>query len=197
MITINDFTEFKKGDIVSLSNYQIMVELNQISVDFELKDIREYTDPNGYAHYTGYLLHTHLDAYLMYMLMIRRVGSDVDIILYYLDTEGDVSEAGQIVLSEDGQNLQKRFDLALTDSEGNIQEVTWGQKAAGTLFGVKFSDSESDDNTTKTIAEYCTNDECGNNPHAFLEWSGDSSSGWVELWVGHELKLIDIQLYKT
>jgi hypothetical protein len=197
MLTINDFTGFQKGGIVSLSTSQIMVDFNQLSVDFEIKDVREYTEPNGALHYTGYLLHSHLEADLMYMLMVRRVGTDFDMILYYLDTEGDVSEAGEIVLSEDGENFQERFDLALTDGDGNTQEVTWDQKGSGTFFGVEFSDGESEDDATKTITEYFTNDDCGGNPHAFLEWSGDCEHGWVELWMGHEVNLTDVQLYNA
>jgi len=195
MLTVTDFSGFRKGGIVTLSTQQIIEDFNTLSVDFEIKDVREYNEPNGSLDYTGYLLHTHLDADLMYMLMVRRVGDDFDMLLYYLDIEGDVSEAGEVVLSDDGENFKNRFETVLEDADGNPQEVTWDQKGAGTFFGVNYSDGE--DEGTKTISEYFTNDECGNNPHAFLEWSGTSEQGWVEMWMGHEVSLTDVTLFNT
>lgn len=197
MLTVDDFTGFKTGGIVSLSTAQIIEDFNAISVDFEIKDVRTYYEPNGSLNYTGYLLHSHLDADLMYMLMVRRVGNDFDMILYYLDIEGDVSEAAEIVLNESGDNFLERFNVALIDADGNPQEVTWDQKGAGTFFGVEYSDSESEKDATKTISEYFTNDECGGNPHAFLEWSGDAEHGWIEMWMGHEVNPSDVKLYNT
>lgn len=195
MIELKDFLGFEKGDIVSLSTTQVITDFNELSVDFEIKDVRNYLEPNGALDYTGYLLHSHLDAELMYMLLVRKVGNDFDMLLYYLDTEGDISEAGQVVLTEDGENFLDRFEMTLTDSDGNPQEVTWDQKGSGTFFGVEYTDSDGEGD--KTISEYFTNDECGNNPHAFLEWSGDSEQGWVELWMGHEVKPSEVKLYNT
>lgn len=195
MIELEDFIDLKKGDIVSLSTTQLISDFNELSVDFEIKDVRTYLEPNGALNYTGYLIHSHLDPDLMYMLMVRKVGNDFDMILYYLDTEGDVTEAGQVVLTEDGQNFLDRFEMSLTDTEGNPQEVTWDQKGSGTFFGVEYSDSE--DNGQKTISEFFTNDECGNNPHAFLEWSGDAEQGWVEMWMGHVVNPSEVKIYNT
>ena len=195
MLTINDFTGFKKGGIVSLSTTQTIEDFNTLSVDFEIKDVREYHEPNGSLDYTGYLLHSHLEPELMYMLMVRKVGNDFDMLLYYLNIEGDVSEAGEVVLTEGGENFRERFEITLDDAEGNPQEVTWDQKGSGTFFGVEYKDSE--DAGTKTISEYFTNDACGNNPHVFLEWSGDSKDGWVEMWMGHEVKPTEVTLFNT
>ena len=69
MIKLEDFTGFKAGGIVSLSSSEVIEDFNQISVDFEIKDVRHYYEPNGSLDYTGYLLHSHLDAELMYMLL--------------------------------------------------------------------------------------------------------------------------------
>lgn len=197
MIKLEDFTGFKVGGIVSLSSSQVIEDFNQISVDFEIKDVRHYYEPNGSLDYTGYLLHSHLDAELMYMLLVRKVGNDFDMLFYYLDTEGDVLEAGEVILNDSGDNFVERFCIPLIDNDGHTHEVTWDQKGAGTFFGVEYTDTEADAGTTKTISEFFTNDECGNNPHAFLEWSGGSEHGWVEMWLGHEIKPSDVTLYNA
>jgi len=197
MLTVKDFSGFQIGGVVTLSTVQVIEDFNAMSVDFEIKDVRQYTEPNGSLDYTGYVLHTHLDAELMYMLMVRRVGNDFDMILYYLDIEGDVSEAGEIVLDEEGQNFLPRYETVLEAANGDPQEVTWDQKGGGTFFGVEYSDAESEDDATKTLTEYFTADECGGNPHAFLEWSGDSENGWVEMWMGHEVNSSDVTLFNV
>ncbi len=195
MLSIDKLKSLKVGDILSLSTMQIISDLDSISVDFDIKDIRKYNEPNGALNYTGFLIHTTLDSDLMYMLLVREIGNDFDMLLYYLDTEGDVSQAGEIVLTEDGNDLLERFDTVLFDENDNQQEVTWDKKSSGTFFGIDYTDSE--DEGIKTIAGYFTNDDCGDNPHAFLDWSGDSSSGWIEMWLGHEVNSTEIKIYNT
>jgi hypothetical protein len=195
MLTATDLTRFKKGETVSLSTAQVIENFNAITVDFEIKDVRQYNKPNGALDYTGCLLHTHLDADLMYMLMVRRIGDEFDMILYYLDIEGDVSEAGEVVLTEDGENFLEQFNVVIIDADGNPQEVNWVQKGGGTAFDVNYVDL--DDKATRTISEYFTNDKCGGNPHAFLEWNGDSKKGWIEMWMGHKVSQSDVKLYNV
>lgn len=113
--------------------------------------------------------------------------------LYYLDTEGNIEEARELMLNEEGDDLVDRFELETEDTDGNSHKVTWDKQHR--FFGVEYEDLNED--TQKVVGLYFTDDECGGNPHGFVEWTGDDEEGYIEVWLGSELKDHEINILST
>lgn len=183
---------YKTGDVIVLSSLGIMEDHNVIELECPIIETRKYRDPNGLFKYTAYVCKpTTTD--VTYMVMIREVGDAHDIMLYYCDKGMDIREAGPYVLVADGQDLLPTYTITVTDMNGNPHDIVWEKKSSGTFFGVKYSDDGV--SGQKTICEYFTNSECGNNPHTFVDWSGDATSGWIEFWIGNNISEFEVKIY--
>jgi hypothetical protein len=93
------------------------------------------------------------------------------------------------------EDLVERFEVTLNFDEGE-SDVTWDKKEAGSTFGVETTSTETESDT-KTLAEYFTNDETHGNPYCFIEWTGDSKKGWIEIWYGCEIQPEDLEMFRT
>lgn len=159
------------------------------------------------------------------MILLREMEDMYDLFVYYMDQDGDVtdyaehlieekeiedenSEEDSADLDEDNlydneedenesitEDLKERWEVTLHFDEGDT-DVTWDKKGAGSTFGVETTSTETGDDV-KTLAEYFTNDETHGNPHCFIEWTGDSKKGWIEIWYGCEIKPEDIEMFRT
>jgi len=99
------------------------------------------------------------------------------------------------------EDLIGRFEIILNfddpDVDGNTEsDVTWDKNDDGSTFGVQMYSTESGEDI-KTLAEYFTNDETCGNPHCFIEWTGDSKKGWIEMWYGCEIRPEDLEIFKA
>ncbi len=94
------------------------------------------------------------------------------------------------------EDLVERFEVAMDFDDADSVDVTWDKKDAGSTFGVETTSTEAK-RDAKTLAEYFTNDETHGNPYCFIEWTGDSENGWIEIWYGCEIKPEDLEFFRT
>ena len=189
---MTDLLNHKKGDIVVLSSLGIMQDHNVLELECEIIETRKYHEPSNRFTYTAYVCKS-IKSETIYMVMIRQVGSDSDIMLYYNDHGMDIKEVAEFILAPDGNDLVPTYNMTVTDVQGTPHEIVWEKKSAGTFFGIHFKDDEIEG--MKTICEYNTKSECGGNPHTFVDWSGDKATGWIEFWVGCQITPIEIKIY--
>jgi len=192
---VNDFKGFNKGDIITLKDIQTQKDFGELSVDFPIIETRSYREPNNFFLYTGYVFEYLLpdsEDPIKMMLLIREVGDESDVMVYYLDGEGNATEYESLFI-ESGEDLENRFEVTMHLEKGD-SDVTWDKKNDESTFGVITESSETGKDH-KTLAEYYTEDDTDNNPHALVEWSGDTKKGWIEIWYGCEARKEDIELY--
>jgi hypothetical protein len=199
MKSINDFIGFEVGDIITLSDIQTQKEFKEMEVDFKIIQTREYRHPNGVFAYTGYIASyqaTPEDEEQQIMLLVRQIGDDFDLQVYYMDNEG-TSEEFEALFVENEEDLLDRFEVQLHFGEEDL-DVTWDRQGP-TNFGVNYSssDDDEDDEIIKTLAEYFTNDDTRGNPYCLIEWSGDKVGGYVEIWYGCEITVDDVEIFHT
>jgi len=185
------------GDIMTLSDLQTQAEFDELSVDFKIDETRIYKEPSDMFTYYAYVASAPKDTNdRKYMLLIRTVDDEADLMLFYLDQDGDVTDFAEHVLSEDQANFIKEFTVELDD-----KDVTWVRKKP-TTFGVETVISEDDEGIDNqcTIAEYGASEDTKdstNNKHAFLEWCGDEENGFIEMWYGCEIQLHEVKIYEV
>lgn len=189
---MTSLSNHKTGDMIVLSSLGIMQDHNTTELECQIIETRKYTEANGLFKYTAYVCKP-INVDVTYMVMIREVGADHDIMLYYCDKGMDIREAAPHVLVADGQDLLPSYTITVSDTNGNPHDIVWEKKSSGTFFGVRYSDDEV--NGQKTICEYSTSNECGNNPHTFVDWSGDNTSGWIEFWIGNNISEFEVKIY--
>lgn len=196
MSDINNFIGFEEGDIVTLSDLQTQRDFGSLSADFRIKQVRTYREPNNFFCYTAYICEypkKDEEDEMSIILLVRQMDKDFDLMCFYLDSEGDSSEF-EALFTEDGEDLENRFDSCLSLDEGEV-DVTWDKKNSESTFGVEVKSGDKTDQ--KTIAEYYTADEAGGNNHAFIEWTGDKENGYLEIWYGCEIRTEDVEIYHT
>lgn len=175
---------------------QVLDDHNDLEITMRIAEVRTYTEPHGTFKYTGYICHPaghKSESPITYMILIRQVGSITEVLRYYLEVAGDIKECRDLILADGGEDLESSFQITMFGKDGSELPVTWVKKPAGTFFGIRFDDG--DDQGIKTIAEYGTVDECGDNPHALLDWTGDFEHGWADLWVGSIIKDFELKFY--
>jgi hypothetical protein len=197
MAKISDFLNYGVGDIATLSDLQTQKEFKKMEADFLIIETRKYRHPEGIFTYTGYLMSykaTPEAVEQQIFLLIRQVGDDFDLRVYYLDSDGP-SDSFEDLFIEDEDDLVDRFDVTLNFDDTSL-EVTWDQQGQSN-FGIECDSSESGETNVKTIAEYFTNDDTHGNPHCFIEWTGDKLGGYIEIWYGCEIRESDLEMYHT
>jgi len=231
---VTDFKGFGKGDIATLSDIQTQKEYKALNADFKIIEVRTYREPNDFFNYTGYICEYKADKDSedepqQIMILLREMGDDYDLLVFYMDQDGDVTEYDWLIEEkeeegdesgdeeDDGEfddeifddddeendeeddeadeDLVERFEVTMhfDGEDEDDRDVTWDKKDAGSTFGVQTHSTESGDDE-KTLAEYFTNDN-PENPHAFIEWTGDSEKGWIEIWYGCEIRPEDIEMF--
>jgi hypothetical protein len=197
MGTISDFLNYGIGDIATLSDLQTQKEFKKMEVDFLIIETREYRHP--IFTYTGYVMSykaTPEDEEQQILLLIRQVGDDFDLRVYYMDSDGPSDDFEDLFVVDD-DDLVDRFDATLHFDEDNADlEVTWDRQGHSN-FGIECDSSESEETTIKTLAEYFTNDDTRGNPHCLIEWTGDKLGGYIEIWYGCEIRENDLEMFHT
>lgn len=189
-----DITAFKVGDLITLSSLGVMVDHGSTEITMVIKNKRIYHLENMF-HYTGYIIQPEDNDEITYMVLIRQIGKDHDIVHYYLDKDGDVSLAREIVIDESGEDFIDRFDLEITDDKNQTHNVTWDKQQS--FHGVDYSDNETEEEEIRSLGTYLTNDDSGGYPYALIEWAGDDQEGWLELWIGQIIKEHEIKFIPT
>jgi hypothetical protein len=197
MKSVSEYIGYGVDDIITLSDIQTQKEFGKTSVDFRITGTRFYEHPGDVFKYTAYVASYQADPESeeqQIMLLIRQVGSDFDIHVYYLDNEGP-SENFEELFSEEEDDLVDRFEVSLHFDDSDFP-VTWDRQGQSN-FGIVCIISEADEPCCKTLAEYFTNDDTRGNPHCFIEWTGDKEGGYIELWYGCEIRLEDVEIFHT
>jgi hypothetical protein len=196
MKKIKNLLNYNVNDIITLSDLQTQKEFGKLDVDFSIKEVRKYVHPEGIFDYTGYIANYQVDEKTeeqKILLLIRRIENDYDIRVYYLDNDGP-SENFIPVFSEEYDDLVDRFEVDLHFDDEDFS-VTWDRQGK-TVFGVECLVNNVEQ-SCKTIAEYSTNDETKGNPYCFIEWSGDKTDGYIEIWYGCEVRGNDVEMFHT
>lgn len=187
------------GDIITLSDIQTQIEYKKTNVDFVITEKREYNHPENLFKYTAFIASYDPDKTddieaKDIMVLVREIGNDYNLRLFYLDNCGLV-ENFEPLFCESEDDLIDRFEVDLHFGDENLP-VTW-DKQDKTNFGIETYSTEFESSQCKTIAEYFTNDDTKGNPHCFIEWSGDKEDGFVEMWYGCDIEIFDVDFYKT
>ena len=193
---LSDFIGFRVGDIIALSDLQTQTEFGKMSVDFPIKEVRKYTEPNGVFQYIGYLVDAPNDQELL--IVVKTMGKDFEIYVYYLDTSAQFykAAAGQeecpfyVLLSDDRQDLTKRIE-AQVNSKSGLHPVTWDQQTV--THGVRYEDTDGAEGIC-TVGEYFTNDENDGNNFCLVDWKGDADKGLLEIWYGCLIKNYEVEM---
>lgn len=198
MSKVSKFLGHKKGDFISLSTDQTMEDHSELDLEMVIKDVRTYKEPNDTFRYTGYVCSPRGQEDMTYMLIVFQVDDEFELKLYYLNNEGDVEDARELLLSEDGEDLVDEFaiEIEFNTDEGETEEhpVNWTKKSSGTFFGIEVT--EEGKTGIATIAEYQTDDPCGGNDHGLVEWKGDcDGDGWIEFWMGTPIEEFEVKFH--
>lgn len=191
--SIQEFLGYGIGDVITLSDIQTQVAYNDLNADFLIQAIRIYRYPESAFKYTAYIAdYKHgTEDEKQIMLLIRQVGAEYDMRVFYLNTDG-ASEQFPL-FSEAGDDLVDRFEVDINFPDGDLP-VTWDRQGDSN-FCVETTVSGSDEVDCKTIAEYFTNDETKGNPHCFIEWTGEATGGYIEIWYGCDVRVEDVEIF--
>jgi hypothetical protein len=197
MDNISDVLNYGVGDILTLSDLQTQKEFKKLEVDFTIVETREYKHPNNVfcltCYIASYQASPDVDAQQI-MLIIRQIGGDFDLRVYYLDSDGP-SKDFEGIFAQNIDDLVDRFEVVLHFGEDDLG-VTW-DKQGESNFGIECFSSESQEINCKTIVNYFTNDDTRGNPLCFIEWTGDKLEGYIEIWYGCEIRKNDLEMFHT
>ena len=191
--TVADFLGYQVGDILTLSDLQTQEEFKKLSVDFTIREIRTYKEPNGVFTYIGYSIVTPNNQSLL--VLVKTMGEAFEVYIFFQDTAAPIAEKSPLLclLTEDQKDLVLRMesDIPNEGAEGT-HHVTWDRQTV--THGVDYEDT-GDIEGICTLGEYFTNDENGGNNFCLIDWKGDAAKGFIEIWYGcliknHEIKII-------
>jgi hypothetical protein len=168
-----------------------------MSVDFPIREIRTYKEPNGVFSYIGYLIESPIDKQCL-MILVKTMGMDFEISVFYKDTDLPLYQAAEgqepcplySLLTEDLKDLIKRFDANIQSSTGD-HAVTWDLQSV--TYGVQYQDTADIDGIC-TLGEYFTNDENDGNNFCLIDWKGDAIKGFLEVWYGCIIKNHEVEM---
>lgn len=191
--TIQDFLSFKVGDLITLSDLQTQAEYNKMSVDFPIKEVRTYKEPNGVFEYYGYMVEApNCDLYLVLFKTMKEVFEPY---IFFKDTgaSGPLSSFSPLLafFNDDGKDFVSRFDAQVTDKTGT-HLVVWDKQTSS--YGIEFQ-STAEGKGMCSLGEYYTNSENGGNNYCLLDWKGDVNKGFIETWYGCQIKNSEIELF--
>lgn len=199
--TIQDIRKYLVGDIVSLSDLQTQMEYNQLSVDFIIREVRTYIEPNGVFTYYGYTVEAPNEAHDQYLLLVKTMKEAFEIYVFFKDTgasgalySGDVGGGPCPLLAffdDAGKDFIGRFEAQVTDKTGT-HAVTWDKQTSS--YGIAFN-STTDGEGMCSLGEYYTADENSGNNYCLLDWKGDTAKGFIETWYGCPLQKSELELH--
>lgn len=190
--TVADFLGYKVGDILTLSDLQTQEEFKKLSVDFTIREIRTYKEPNEVFTYIGYSITTPNKQDLL--ILVKTMGEAFEVYIFYRDT-GEPLAAGSpllCLLTDDLSDLIVRMG-AQVPNEGaeGMHTVTWDRQTVS--HGVQYEDT-SDIEGICTLGEYFTNDPNGGNDFCLVDWKGDATKGFLEVWYGCKIQNSEITI---
>lgn len=196
MKPIEELIKGQIGDIVSLSDFQTCAEFKSTSVDFRIRGIRSYEDPENRFSLTAYELEGPNED-TPFMLVVKQVDDLHDVFVYYLDIsgelDGDSNNPYYALLTEDRQNLLDRIEVTVHYDDGE-QDITWDIQDQ--THGVRFSDSDENEGSC-TLAEYFTEDDNRNNNFCLVDWKGDEDDGEIDMWYGCNIKDTEVVIIQV
>jgi len=189
-----DFAGFRVGDIITLSDLQTQTDYNKMSVDFPIREVRTYAEPNGIFKHYGYMVEAPNDAHDLYLILIRTTKDLFEPYVFCKDVGASGPLPGNLIafFDEAGEDFIPRFEAQVTDQSGT-HAVTWDKQTS--FYGVDFKSTVDGDGMC-SLAEYFTNDENGGNNYCMLDWKGTTQKGFVETWYGCPIKNSEIALFR-
>jgi hypothetical protein len=194
--TVAEFLGYGVGDLITLSDLQTQEEFKKMSVNFPIREVRKYTEPNGVFTYVGYTVESPTKQ--MLLILVKTMGKLFEVYSFYKDTAAPLYQAGAgqeacplyALLTDDLKDLTPRFDAQVPDDKGT-HPVTWDRQTV--THGIDFEDSE-DVKGICSLGEYFTNDENGGNNFCIIDWKGDAAKGFLEIWYGSLLQNHEIEM---
>jgi hypothetical protein len=186
------------GDILKISDLQRQRIYNAFETKMKVLEKRTYRDASRGLTYTCYLADAPDE--ITHMVVVKEVGDQFETFVYYKELEGPACDFEGLFdeTKEDLVSISPPIEVEERKSlkETTPIEVTFKKKSFGTLFGVRMDSHKGGDEELKTIGEYFSEDPC-ENPHCFIEWTGNFSEGFIEIWYGsqvekHEISLDDV-----
>ena len=187
-MNITELMSFKVGSIVTLSDLQTQAEFNKPKMDFKVKEVRNYDESNGIFNLVCYVLDGPNDT--PYLLMVKKVGEAHDLLVYYLDTQGDAQDMGP-VLSPDLKELAEKIQVTVSFKDGSV-DVDWDRQNRSVKVDYKDSTGLTG---TAVIADYATNADTRGNNRCWVSWIGDAKNGFIEMWYGALIKEYEVELF--
>ena len=188
MKTAQDFNNLKIGDIIKLSDLQTQEDFGEFPVVFKVEDVRVYEYPEINLKATCYIIKNPKQKQDL-MIMVKQIGDVFELFSYYMDNQGNINGTPII----EGEELSKTFQVFVNNGTDESCINWWLQ--GGNLFGVQLGEE------IKTLGYYFTNDEVfggvNPNPYCFVEWTGNTETGFFEMWYGSLLKLEEVEFMKV
>ena len=111
-IKLEDFQNVTVGDMITLSDFQTQKEYNALSADFRIREVRDYKEPSGLFEHKAIICdYENKDGgegeEQSIMVLLRNFVSigEWDLMVYYLDQDGDISEYVESMLVEAEEEL--------------------------------------------------------------------------------------------
>ncbi len=209
--SIDDFLDYTTGDIITLSDSQTQIEFDELSVEFVITEVRTWKGPDDLFTYTGYIAEytpAGKDTEQV-MLLVREVDREYDLRVYYLDQDCGADELAhalvvdqsideslydeeeRTMLPEISETLAEQFNATIFVGDEELP-VRWDRQAV--FFGVMASSTGMPKEDMRVLGLYFTEDETGGNKNCMIEWSGDSETGWFEVWYGCDVVEQDVAM---
>lgn len=190
--TVQELASYRVGDLITLSDLQTQIEASDLAKEFPITQVRKYRHPEGIFEHTGYLIDGPED--VTYMVLVKTVGQNHEIYVYYIDTEGRLYEAEEGdeecplwgLFDENQDELLERIEACVQfgDGEEDYRDVSWDKQDV--FNGVVIDDGETEG--VCCLGEYYTGDENDGNNYCLLDVRGNTDDGYIEVWYGTPIK---------
>jgi hypothetical protein len=192
--TLRDFLGFNVNDLVTLSDLQTQTEYNMMTVDFAIKEVRSYVEPNGVFAYYGYMIEAPNANRDHYLVLIKNIKDLFEIYIFFKDSgaSGPLDSQSPLLALFNENDFVGRFEAQITDSSGP-HLVGWDRQIAS--FGIQF-ESTAESSGICSLGEYYTADQNGGNNYCLLDWKGNTTKGYVETWYGCQIQKTEIEMHR-
>jgi hypothetical protein len=192
---LKDFVGYQVNDLVTLSDLQTQAEYSKMTVDFPIREVRTYREPNGVFAYYGYIIEAPNASRDRYLVLVKTMKDMFEIYIFFKDAgiSGLLNETSPLLVlfDEAKKDFIPRFEAQVTD-QSSTHPVTWDKQTSS--YGVEF-ESTVDPSGICSLGEYYTGDENGGNNYCLLDWKGDTAKGFIETWYGCRIQNTEIAMF--
>jgi hypothetical protein len=173
-----------------------------MTVDFPIREVRSYREPNGVFAYYGYIIEAPNATRDQYLVLVKTMKEMFEIYIFFKDAgaSGPLNATSPLLAFFKEAlpppmgfqpDFVDRFEAQVTDQSG-IHPVTWDKQTSS--YGVEF-ESTVDPSGICSLGEFYTGDENGGNNYCLLDWKGDTAKGFIETWYGCRIQNTEIAMF--